>query len=305
MPGPPRGRFGPARQGRAQPGGRDPSTSATIESRTWHSPHLRRRRRRRSGSRSLAPLLLDRTRSQRARPEDERRSLWQSCSRARDRNVRRRQVDRTQNPGRPWLRGDRQPAPLAAFGAGPGAGRERAAGARSRSASIRGRGGSISATSSAISSRYLARANVVRSRYSFSTARPRCCAGASARLAAHTHWRTMILSMREFGASSARCSAGSATGRTLPSTPAGFPSAICAASSPARFGPEAGRAPAIFVLSFAYSRGVPPDADFVFDARFLTNPHHVPALRPLTGAGARGPHATCGMTRLMARSSKA
>ena len=51
----------------------------------------------------------------------------------------------------------------------------------------------------------------------------------------------------------------------------------------ARFGPEAGRAPAIFVLSFAYSRGVPPDADFVFDVRFLSNPHHVPALRPLTG----------------------
>ena len=51
----------------------------------------------------------------------------------------------------------------------------------------------------------------------------------------------------------------------------------------ARFGPEAGRAPAIFVLSFAYGRGVPPDADFVFDVRFLTNPHHVPALRPLTG----------------------
>ena len=51
----------------------------------------------------------------------------------------------------------------------------------------------------------------------------------------------------------------------------------------ARFGPEAGRAPAIFVLSFAYSRGVPPDADFVFDVRFLTNPHHVPALRPLSG----------------------
>jgi len=51
----------------------------------------------------------------------------------------------------------------------------------------------------------------------------------------------------------------------------------------ARFGPEAGRAPAIFVLSFAYSRGVPPDADFVFDVRFLTNPHHVPTLRPLTG----------------------
>ena len=51
----------------------------------------------------------------------------------------------------------------------------------------------------------------------------------------------------------------------------------------ARFESEARRAPAIFVLSFAYSRGVPPEADFVFDVRFLANPHHVPALRPLTG----------------------
>ncbi|MDE0049213.1 MAG: RNase adapter RapZ [Rhodospirillales bacterium] len=51
----------------------------------------------------------------------------------------------------------------------------------------------------------------------------------------------------------------------------------------ARFQPEAEHSPAVFVLSFAYSRGVPPEADFVFDVRFLANPHHVPALRPLTG----------------------
>ena len=51
----------------------------------------------------------------------------------------------------------------------------------------------------------------------------------------------------------------------------------------ARFQPEAEHTPAVFVLSFAYSRGVPPEADFVFDVRFLANPHHVPALRPLTG----------------------
>ena len=51
----------------------------------------------------------------------------------------------------------------------------------------------------------------------------------------------------------------------------------------ARFEPEARRVPAIFVLSFAYSRGVPPEADFVFDVRFLANPHYEPALRPLTG----------------------
>ena len=51
----------------------------------------------------------------------------------------------------------------------------------------------------------------------------------------------------------------------------------------ARFQPEAEHTPVVFVLSFAYRRGVPPEADFVFDVRFLANPHHVPQLRPLTG----------------------
>lgn len=35
--------------------------------------------------------------------------------------------------------------------------------------------------------------------------------------------------------------------------------------------------------SFAYRRGVPPVADFVFDARVLPNPHWDPTLRPLSG----------------------
>jgi UPF0042 nucleotide-binding protein len=35
--------------------------------------------------------------------------------------------------------------------------------------------------------------------------------------------------------------------------------------------------------SFAYRRGVPTDADFVFDARCLPNPHWDPKLRPLSG----------------------
>ena len=35
--------------------------------------------------------------------------------------------------------------------------------------------------------------------------------------------------------------------------------------------------------SFAYRRGVPPIADFVFDARVLPNPHWNPGLRPLSG----------------------
>ena len=38
--------------------------------------------------------------------------------------------------------------------------------------------------------------------------------------------------------------------------------------------------------SFAYRHGVPGDADFVFDARALPNPHWIPALRPLSGRDA-------------------
>ena len=37
------------------------------------------------------------------------------------------------------------------------------------------------------------------------------------------------------------------------------------------------------VVSFGYRNGLPSDADFVADARFLHNPHWIPALRPLTG----------------------
>ncbi len=35
--------------------------------------------------------------------------------------------------------------------------------------------------------------------------------------------------------------------------------------------------------SFAFKRGIPADADFVFDVRMLPNPHYEPALRDLTG----------------------
>ena len=35
--------------------------------------------------------------------------------------------------------------------------------------------------------------------------------------------------------------------------------------------------------SFAFKRGVPLDADYVFDVRMLPNPHYDPVLRPLTG----------------------
>ena len=35
--------------------------------------------------------------------------------------------------------------------------------------------------------------------------------------------------------------------------------------------------------SFAFKRGIPMDADFVFDVRMLPNPHYEPELRPMTG----------------------
>ena len=38
--------------------------------------------------------------------------------------------------------------------------------------------------------------------------------------------------------------------------------------------------------SFAFKRGLPLDADFVFDVRMLPNPHYVAELRPLTGRDA-------------------
>ena len=39
----------------------------------------------------------------------------------------------------------------------------------------------------------------------------------------------------------------------------------------------------ILFESFAYKKGVPSDADFVFDVRCLPNPHWIPELRPLSG----------------------
>ncbi len=42
----------------------------------------------------------------------------------------------------------------------------------------------------------------------------------------------------------------------------------------------------LIVMSFAYSRGEPPDANLVFDMRFLRNPHWQEELRPLSGLDA-------------------
>ena len=40
---------------------------------------------------------------------------------------------------------------------------------------------------------------------------------------------------------------------------------------------------AIFIMSFSFKRGLPRDADMVFDVRFFKNPHYDPSLRPKTG----------------------
>lgn len=51
----------------------------------------------------------------------------------------------------------------------------------------------------------------------------------------------------------------------------------------ANYGLDAAPGLAIFVMSFAYRRGIPHEADLVFDVRFLRNPHYDETLRPMTG----------------------
>ncbi len=52
------------------------------------------------------------------------------------------------------------------------------------------------------------------------------------------------------------------------------------------FGGERRPGLAVNVLSFGYKNGLPVDADLVVDCRFLTNPHWIPELRPLSGLDA-------------------
>jgi len=44
--------------------------------------------------------------------------------------------------------------------------------------------------------------------------------------------------------------------------------------------------PVLTIMSFGFARGIPRNADTVFDMRFLRNPHWVPDLRPHTGRDA-------------------
>lgn len=47
---------------------------------------------------------------------------------------------------------------------------------------------------------------------------------------------------------------------------------------------RAASGPVLTLISFGFKRGLPFNADLVFDVRFLANPHNDPLLRPMTGA---------------------
>ena len=51
----------------------------------------------------------------------------------------------------------------------------------------------------------------------------------------------------------------------------------------ARFSPNPDSGPSLSLMSFGYRYGVPPQADLVFDVRFLPNPYSIPDMKGLTG----------------------
>jgi UPF0042 nucleotide-binding protein len=54
-----------------------------------------------------------------------------------------------------------------------------------------------------------------------------------------------------------------------------------------RFGQRQGAELVVSVVSFSFRRGLPREADLVFDVRFLANPYYDPLLRSLTGEDER------------------
>ncbi|MBQ2817612.1 MAG: RNase adapter RapZ [Clostridia bacterium] len=49
---------------------------------------------------------------------------------------------------------------------------------------------------------------------------------------------------------------------------------------------ESASAPTLSIMSFGFKKGVPQEADLVFDARFLPNPYYIPELKNQTGLDA-------------------
>lgn len=64
------------------------------------------------------------------------------------------------------------------------------------------------------------------------------------------------------------------TGKSLPDFRREIESHFSSARSPGL---------AVFVTSFSFAKGVPRDADLMFDVRFLNNPHYDEKLRPMSG----------------------
>lgn len=65
-----------------------------------------------------------------------------------------------------------------------------------------------------------------------------------------------------------------------------FSAADLQAAIRAQFDDDSPSALTLTISSFGFARGTPPLADFVFDMRFLANPHWIDELRPLTGQDA-------------------
>ena len=63
-----------------------------------------------------------------------------------------------------------------------------------------------------------------------------------------------------------------------------------------RFATGAAGDPTLSVISFGFARGLPRNADLVFDMRFLRNPHWDAELRPMTGLDAAVGDFICGDT---------
>lgn len=62
-----------------------------------------------------------------------------------------------------------------------------------------------------------------------------------------------------------------------------LPPALLRQAIEQRFGNAGAGLLTVSLVSFGFPRGLPREADMVFDARFLRNPHYDPVLRPRTG----------------------
>ena len=58
---------------------------------------------------------------------------------------------------------------------------------------------------------------------------------------------------------------------------------LCKSRTVEMFSENSDKSMHIHCMSFGFRHGIPEDADFVFDLRFLPNPYYIPELKELTG----------------------